>query len=205
MLASGSIKHTVRASAHAPTLACACALLCAAACGGSSKRVAQPGEFTAQHAALYDDGVDLIEDPDSLSGRWRSDWEVELDQRLDDADLVASGTVTTLREEINPEGRATYHLLFQVDRTYRGKARGKEISLASREGAAGYASVEQYREHVIERPLFAFVRYAVNPTTGEVSPHFHLMPPSPAVTRGIERHDAKMNPNRVKIIEHKQK
>ena len=182
-----------------------CASLCVAACGGSGKRVVQPGEFTAQHAALYDDGVDLIEDPDSLQGRWRSDWEVELDQRLDDADLVALGKVTALREEINPEGRATYHLLFRVDRAYRGKPRGQEISLASREGAAGYASVEQHREHVIERELVAFVRYAVNPTTGAVAPHFHLMPPSAAVTRGIQRHDAKLNPHRVKVIEHKHK
>lgn len=181
-----------------------CVVLSAAACAGSDKRVAQPGEFTVQHAALYDDGVDLIEDPDSLSGRWRSDWEVELDQLLDDADLVALGKVTTLREEINPEGRATYHLLFRVDRAYQGKPRGKEISLASREGAAGYASVQQYREHVIERELIAFVRYAVNPTTGAVSPHFHLMPPSDAVSRGIQRHNAELNPHRVKIIEHKQ-
>jgi hypothetical protein len=181
-----------------------CVVLLAAACGGSSKRVAQPGEFTAQHVALYDDGVDLIEDPDALQGRWRSDWEVELDQRIEDADAVVQGKVTTLREEINPEGRATYHLLFRIDRTLHGSPRGKEISLAAREGAPGYASVEQHRTHVIERELVAFVRYAVNPTTGEVAPHFHLMPPSPALTRGLQRHDAKENPHRVKIIEHKQ-
>ena len=197
MLASSSPRKATRA-------VCACAFVCALACGGSEKRVAQPGEFTTEHAALYDDGVDLIEDPDALQGKWRSDWEVELDRRLDDADLVALGKVTTLREEINPEGRATYHLLFRVDRAYRGKPRGDEISLAAREGAAGYASVQQYREHVIERMLVAFVRYAVNPTTGEVSPHFHLMPPSAAVTRGIQRYEEKQNPHRVKVIEHKQ-
>jgi hypothetical protein len=201
MTASDSLGHDACPAAR--WLPVACALLCAA-CGGSSKRVAQPGEFTTQHAVIYDDGVDLIEDPDSLQGRWHSDWEVELDQRLDDADLVAQGKVTTLREEINPEGRATYHLLFQIDRTFRGSPRGKELSLAAREGSAGYASVEQHKVHVIERELVAFVRYAVNPTTGEVAPHFHLMPPSPAVTRGIQRHDAKLNPHRVKVIEHKQ-
>jgi hypothetical protein len=194
----------VRAERRALRVVCAFAWMCAAACGGSEKRVAQPGEFTAEHGALYDDGVDLIEDPDSLAGRWRSDWEVELDRRIADGDLVALGKVTTLREEIDPEGRATYHLLFRVDRVYRGKARGQEISLAAREGAGGYASVRQNREHVIDRPLIAFVRYAVNPTTGEVSPHFHLMPPSNAVSRGLQRHDAKMNPHRVKVIEHKQ-
>ena len=183
---------------------CACLGLGVAACGGSEKRVAKPGEFTPQHAALYDDGVDLIEDPDSLQGRWRSDWELELDQRLADSDLVALGKVTTLREEINPEGRATYHLLFRVDRAYRGQARAKEISLASREGASGYASIAQHREHMIDRPLIGFVRYAVHPVTGEVSPHFHLMPPSDAVSRGIERYDARLNPHRVKVIEHKQ-
>ena len=185
---------------------CALALgmLVGAACGGSGKRVAQPGEFSARHAQLFDDGVDLIEDPDSLQGRWRSDWELELDQRLDDSDLVASGKVTTVREEIDPEQRASYHLLFLVGKAFKGEPRDRdnEVSLAAREGAAGYSSVQQNREHMMERDLVVFVRYAVDPD-GAVTPHFHLMPTSPAVTRGLQRFEAKQNPHRIQVIEHK--
>jgi hypothetical protein len=183
------------------------AWLCAAGafgCGGSGKRVAQPGEFTEQHAVIFDDGVDLIEDPDSLQGRWRTDFEVELDQRFEDADLVAHGKVTTVREEIDPESNASFHLLFRVGKTYKGSAGRDEISLAAREGAAGYASVAQHRQHIMEREMVVFVRRAVG-EDGAVTPHFHLMPPSPAVTRGLKRYDARQHPNRITVIEHKQK
>jgi hypothetical protein len=179
-----------------------CTALCALACGGSGKRVTQPGEFTTEHALLFDDGVDLIENPDALQGRWLSDWQRELDLRLVDADAVASGQVTTVREEIDPEQRASYHLLFQVRKKFKGKLRD-EVSLATREGASGYASVKQHRDNVIGRDLVVFVRYAVA-ADGAVTPHFHMMPQSPAVTRGLQRHEARQNPHRIQVIEHKQ-
>jgi hypothetical protein len=178
------------------------ALLCASACG-SDKRVVQPGEFTKQHELLFDDGVDLIEDPDALQGRWLSDWQRELEQRLEDADVVASGRVTTVREEINPEQRASFHLLFLKRKAFKGKPRN-ELSLSAAEGASGYASVQQNREHVIDRDMIVFVRYAVS-ADGAVTPHFHLMPQSKAVMRGLQRFDAQQNPHRIQIIEHKQK
>jgi hypothetical protein len=181
-------------------------LLCASACGGSGASVVKPGEFNAQHALLFDDGVDLIEDPSGLSGRWRDDWESELGQRLELADVVASGTVSTVREEIDPEGHASYHVLFRVHKAFKGKPRGSEIILGSHEGASGFASIEQHREHMVDRNMIVFVRYAAGTDTSlsAVTPHFHMMPPSDAVARALQRYDARQNPHRIQVIEHKQ-
>lgn len=185
----------------------ACAGLClapfASACGSQAAGAAEAAEFTPRHAALFDDGADLIENPEGLQGRWRSDWEADLDERLAEADWVATGKVATIHVEVDPENRATYHLVFKIDRTLKGEPPGGELSLGSREGAAGYASLQQHRSHLLNRGFVAFVRYVND--AGTRVPHFHLMPPSGAILRAVERHDAKRDPHRVKIIEHRQR
>lgn len=171
-------------------------------CGGTQK-FPEPGEFTPEHARLFDDGLDLIEDPEALQGAWKSDFEVELDRRASEADLVVSGKVTTLRVEQDPEMRSNFHLLFHPEVTLKGETDDSELQLSSREGAAGYGSVQQHGERMLDRNFVAFVRYAKDENGARVA-HFHLSAPSPLVTRTLERRDAKDNPHRVQVIEHTQ-
>jgi hypothetical protein len=177
-------------------------LLPIAGCGGQDKRVAEPGEFTARHAQLFDDGLDLIADPDGLQGRWRTDWQSDLDARIADADWVARGKVTTIHTEVDPEMRTTFHVMFKVAEKLKGEPPEREPALAAREGASGYASIKQHGERILERDFVALVRYAL--VNGEHVPHFHLMPPSGPVMDALKRYDTRQHPNRIKIIEHKQ-
>lgn len=180
-----------------------CLLPFAYACGAQAVGAAEPGEFTSRHADLFDDGADLIDNPEGLQGRWLSEWGADVSERLAEADWVATGKVTTIHVEVDPENRATYHVVFQVDRALKGEPPRRELSLSSRKGAAGYASLEQHRGHLLDRGFVAFVRYASD--TGARVPHFHLMPPSGPVLRAVERYDAKQHPHRVQVIEHRQR
>ena len=153
---------------------------------------------------LFDDGVDLIEDPDALQGRWKDEWERELDDRIAQSDFVSTGAVKTIRVEVNPEGRESYHLTFEVDRNLKGNAPRGQISLSSRGGASGYASLDQYRERMLNRELVAFVRYAKE-QSGAVVTHFHLAPPSEAIKRGIGRSEAGPHKKHIQVIEHHNK
>jgi hypothetical protein len=173
------------------------------ACGGSATRSA-PLEFTARHAELFDDGIDLIGDPDGLQGRWRSDWEADADARVAEADWIAAGTVTAIRVETDPEGRISYHVQLRIERKLKGEPPEGEVSMASREGAAGYASVRQQRAYMLQRGFVALVRYAAGEAGGRPVAHFHLSPPSAGLTRAVERDEAKRDPNRIKVIEHRQ-
>ncbi len=184
-------------------LALACAAVACAGCGGAQTKGVTPGEFTAEHGVLFDDGVDLIEDPEGLQGRWKSDYELELEQRAEAADLVVSGVVTTVRVEQDPEMRHTFHLLLRRDDVLKGETDEPEFALTSREGARGYGSVSQHRDRMLEQPFVAFIRYAEG-EGGEAVAHFHLSRPSPTVISTLERRDAKDNPHRVKVIEHTQ-
>jgi hypothetical protein len=200
MKVSGRVlRSRLRSAGCAALLALACT-----DCGGSQSQAAAPAEFTAEHALLFDDGVDLIEDPSGLQGRWKVDFDRELDQRAEAADLVVNGTVTTVRVEQNPELRSTFHLIFRVDDALKGETNETQLQLSSREGARGYGSVVQHRDRVLQRPLVAFVRYAPG-ENGAVVAHFHLTAPSQTVTSVLQRREAADNPHRVKVIEHTQK
>jgi hypothetical protein len=197
------LERAMRSFVCSVTCAAALALVCAA-CGGSQSNAIVPGAFTPEHALLFDDGVDLIEDPEALQGRWKADFDRELDQRAEEADVVVSGVVSTVRVEQDPELRSTYHLLFRVDSALKGEPQKSELQLSAREGARGYGSVVQHRDRILERPLVAFVRYAAG-ENGALIPHFHLSAPSPTVTTALQRREAADNPHRVKVIEHTQK
>ena len=106
----------------------ACAALAATGCGGSQAKAVTPDEFTAEHAVLFDDGIDLIEDPEGLQGRWKSDYELELEHRAEAADVVVSGVVTTVRVEQDPEMRSTFHLLFRRDQVLKGETEEAEFA-----------------------------------------------------------------------------
>src|SRR5215471_9682613 len=103
------------------SIACLCAWL--GACAGQSNttaaRVTSP--FTATDSKLFDDGVDLVSDPDGLGGRWAEDWNTEMRDRVQRSDLIALVTVTTLLTDIDPEGHTTHRLVVHIDKSMKGE------------------------------------------------------------------------------------
>jgi hypothetical protein len=175
-----------------------------AACGSQSAQGPRPStELNAEQAALFGDGVDLIEDPEQLEGSWRTDWDRDLDRRVLESDLIVIGTVSTLRAEVDLDHRTSYQLVLGVERTLEGKAPGSELTLTSREGAAGYASIKDHSDHVLERKLVAFVKYAAGSGDAVVA-HFHLSAPSQVVLQRVDQYEAQKHPASVQIIEHRQ-
>jgi hypothetical protein len=180
-----------------------CALLLAAvfACGGGGSRgLGSTQPLSTREHDLFDDGVDLIENPEGLSGRWKEDWDRDLNDRLASSDLVVTGTVTTLRSEVDPERRTSYHLVFDVDRALVGEPGAGEIVLISRDGDTGYGSVVQHRDHVLRRSVLAFIKYGAGPD-GTSVPHFHLAAPSQVALKRIHEYNERKTPNRVVVIE----
>jgi hypothetical protein len=178
--------------------------LCWAACGSQTAQGPRVrSEFTVDDAVLFEDGVDLIEDPEQLVGQWKVDWDRDLDRRVAQSDLVALGTVTTLHADVDLEHRTTYQIVFRIERTLEGERPPSEIILVSRQGAGGYASVTEHRDHLLERKLAVFVKYAPG-EAGAVVGHFHLSAPSKVVLQRMEQYEAQKHPASVRIIEHRQ-
>jgi hypothetical protein len=161
-------------------------VLCASACASTSagKPIRPSSAFTANDAALFEDGVDMIGDPQSLSGRWADDWSSELNDRIARSDLIALLTVNTVRTDVNPQERTTHWLLGEIDDVLKGSAGGRELSLATSEDSRGFSSVDRERGNLMHQPLLVLAKWVQDPS-GEVRARWHLALASPQVVDAV--------------------
>jgi hypothetical protein len=197
------VRARSKSSISAAVLACAVALaLAGGGCGGSKPGGPDPEyPLTPQQAALFDDGVDMLETPEALQDTWRSDWDRETHERIAQSDQIVLGDVTTVRTQEDPGQAVSYYVVISVKRTLFGSPAGHELVLTARESAAGYGQLAEQRDRLLRKSVVAFVKYAKE---GElIVPHFHLAMPSQAVFAAIEQQN-KNSGNEVRIITHTQ-
>lgn len=156
------------------------------ACGGGSQSgvpAKPPGEFTAEHALLFESGVDFIADPEALEGRWRDDWSTELAGRVSYADVIALVQVDTFRTDVDPARRNTYRLVADVAKTWMGEA-PDELVLVVRPGDTGFGTVHNKEDQIINKGFVAFIRWDLD-ENGRVVPRWHLSPASSPVAERV--------------------
>jgi hypothetical protein len=169
---------------------CSIPILALLACGsaGSAVRPVHPSSpFTDADQQLFEDGVDMVGDPEGLTGRWADEWALEMRDRVQRSDLVALVTVNTMRTDINPQQRTTHWLLAQIGDVLKGKVDGSELALATSQSSRGFESVDQERTGILRRPLLVLGKWAETPE-GEVQVHWHLALASTQVVAVVRKH-----------------
>ena len=151
--------------------------------------------LSTDDARLFERGVDFVAKPEGLEGRWREDWNTELEQRVHAADLVALVTVVTLRTDTAPDQRVTHRIAAHVDRVISGKGPSDELELASDEAAAGFASIDQAIARLADQKFVAFVKWSPD-QSGEPHAYFHLSPASDEVLTETEGTVTRVRPVR---------
>ncbi len=183
--------------------ACPLVALAMAGCGSSGPAVRVTSPFTAEHAAVFDDGADFVARPDALDGDWREDWDRDLQKRVGFSDAIGVVTVTTLRTDTDLDRRTTYRLICHVDRMLYGESPGEEFELVVREGSDGYASVDGNDRRILQKTFVLFMKW-YQPPAGQVAVHWHLSPASQqiltATNRMVERRNVAQNPDQREII-----
>jgi hypothetical protein len=148
-------------------------MLVGCAAGGASGAMHPTSPFLESDGPLFEDGVDLVGDPSSLSGKWADDYGSELRDRVNRSDLIALLTVNTLRSDVSPSQHTTHWLVAQVGDVFKGKYQG-ELSLASADDALGFDSVDRERGNILRKPLVVFAKWTKDPETGAIRPRWHL-------------------------------
>jgi len=179
------------ANANQAFARCALALVAALpllACGGASEPVRTNVEpFTAQHEPLFENGVDMVRDPDALGGGWLGTWEDELDRRVSLADVVALVTIRTLRTDVDLDRRETYRLVAHADRVYLGEEQlaDEDLLLSVAEGQGGYGTVQNNERRLLDEQFIAFVKWQRDAESGELVPRWHLSPATESVATRV--------------------
>jgi hypothetical protein len=166
-----------------------------AGCGGPSNTTpARPtSPFTETDLRLFDDGVDLVSDPDGLGGKWADDWNVDMRDRVSRSDLIALVTVNTLLSDTDPEGHVAHRLVVQVGTTMKGKPPADEINLSSLDSAIGFPTVDSNKGRLLHMRLLALLKWYEQPD-GSVDSHFHLVADADTIVSRVQAHIERDSP-----------
>lgn len=180
-------------------LALATAFGCKSA-GGVSGTHVPSSPFMEADKLLFEDGVDMIGEPDGLSGRWAEDWSTELRDRVQRSDLIAVLTVNTLRTEVSPDQRSTHWLVAEVGDVLKGEYNG-ELGLATMESSIGFDTVERERANILHKPMVVFAKWVAD-DAGVVRAHWHLAPATKNIVSAVRLALAGAEPTKTSIVEH---
>ncbi|HBQ11932.1 MAG TPA: hypothetical protein DEF51_12560 [Myxococcales bacterium] len=161
---------------------CLC-LAAFAGCGGGGPIVRDVTPFTAEHEPAFENGLDMVRDPEALGGAWLRTWEDEIDRRVSLADVVALVTVKTFRTDVDLERNETYRLVTQVDREYLGELED-EVVLSVSASEAGFGTISDNERRILDTQFIAFIKFQES-ADGTVRPRWHLSPASEPVARRV--------------------
>jgi hypothetical protein len=162
------------------------ALLSVQGCATSAASGVSKTPLTADEARAFEHGVDFIATLGGLEGRWRDEWDKDLNVRVGSADAIAIVTVKTQRTDIDPQQRVTHRLFAAVDRVLLGETRGNEVELSVREGVPGFMSVDDNLARIQGQAFVAYLKW-YQEEGGRVSAHWHLSPASSEIVSETEQ------------------
>jgi len=175
-------------------------------CGGSQEtRVITA--FTAEHEPVFENGMDMVRDPESLEGAWLGSWEDELDARVTLADAVVLATVRTIRHDTDLDRRETYRLVLNIEREYVGEAEDEE-TLVVREGDAGFGTIEGNEDRILDEQFIGFLKWQED-DVGEVRIRWHLAQATDQVATRVRdllarrRQVIQRDPSRRRVVVHR--
>ncbi|HVZ36506.1 MAG TPA: hypothetical protein VG963_28950 [Polyangiaceae bacterium] len=146
-------------------------LFLALACGGAHKPTAHAARpLTPEQLKAFDEGVDFVATLEGLEGRWRADWDRDLELRVSSADRIALVTVRTLLTDTDPEQRVTYRLMAQIDRDLMGDEKSKEVELPVSGDDPGFTSVQDNLGRIPDQHFIAYIRREPTGTRWHLSP-----------------------------------
>ena len=140
--------------------------------------------ITPEQARVFEHGVDFVAGLEGLEGKWRVDWERDLEERVRSADLVAIVNFHTERTDTDPSQRVTHRLLGRVEREIMGEAED-EIELTVREDEAGFPTVHDNLARLTNRPFVLYAKW-YRDDSGARAAHWHLSPASEAIMMATE-------------------
>jgi len=162
----------------------ACLLLFAlAGCGASGPIQRDITPFTAEHEPAFENGLDMVRDPEALGGAWLRTWEEDIDRRVTLADVVALVTVKTFRTDVDLERNETYRLVTEVEREYLGELED-EIVLTVSASEAGFGTISDNERRILDSQFIAFIKFQEAPD-GSIRARWHLSPASEPVARRV--------------------
>jgi len=129
-----------------------------------------------KEAAFFDDGVDVVEDYNSLSGKWAYRQEKELEGRTQLADFVGIVNILSVQTKSDFEVEAAKRIDIEIVEAIYGETPAGTIQLVSTREAPGHQLILRYERRLDGKHL-VFIRW-FQQDDKSLGHHFHLSPAS---------------------------
>jgi RNA 3'-terminal phosphate cyclase len=135
--------------------------------------------WDSREAPFFDDGVDIIKDPMSLSGEWAFRQRNWLEGRIQLSDSIAVVEIRSVQTASDAEGRQIKRIEVAVIEQLYGKNPNHAVSLESSENEPGYQLILRHERYLTGR-FILFARWfgEKGSIPDAVGNHFHLSPAS---------------------------
>ncbi|MCP4606679.1 MAG: hypothetical protein GY847_40255 [Proteobacteria bacterium] len=160
-------------------------LILAFGCVSTGFRVGS--SWDPKEARFFDDGVDMVKDLSSLSGKWGYEQENDLDGRVQLADLVAEVEILSVQTLSDIDGyvETAKRIEVAIVKKMYGNAPSNKFSLVSAKEAPGHEFLLRYERH-LNGNFLLFVRWYED-EEGSPSHHFHFSPASDKMKPEVEK------------------
>ncbi len=145
-------------------------------CGGGFA-TGRPWNAEAE-ASVFDDGVDLVDDPAKLSGEWETAAQMALQHRASSADMTAIVDISSIQTTKDVDGTEARRISVDLVELLYGATPEKTITFESAATALGNSLIVRHEQR-LDGAFIVFVRWFDRPD-GTVGSHFHFSPSSPA-------------------------
>jgi hypothetical protein len=140
----------------------------------------------ATEATVFDDGIDLIDDPAKLSGEWEFQARQDVDARSNLADMVAVVNILSVQTTKDVDGTEAQRIDARVEKTMYGASPGRTLALKSPSSALGYALITRH-EGRLTGTYIVFLRW-FDQGDGTLGHHFHISPASATIFEMVNKH-----------------
>ncbi|MCU0662204.1 MAG: hypothetical protein MUC50_07750 [Myxococcota bacterium] len=152
-------------------------------CAAAGFKVGEP--FAAGEGRFFDDGIDLIENLETLSGEWGYQAQDDLSGRVQLADFVAVVDILAVQLSQDVDGKESRRIDLQIKEPLLGKSPGMTLSMSASEESSGFATILRNEQRLTGSKI-VFVRFFLD-DAGGVRSHFHLSPDSPALRANVKK------------------
>jgi hypothetical protein len=154
--------------------------------GACATTVIQGRSFSDSERRFFDDGIDVVEDVDSLQGQYGFEEREALDARCNLADVIAEVTIVAVHDNEDAAGVAVKRLEVTINRLFYGEMRSGEFLLSSNANALGYTLLTRHEAALGGRKIMFLRTFFPGEGNDSSGHHFHLTPASDAMKKSVK-------------------
>jgi len=140
----------------------------------------------AMEATVFDDGIDVVDNPAKLSGEWAFRARRDLEARSNLADMVAVVTIMSVQTMRDVDSNEARRVDARVEKALYGSSPNNNLVLKSSASALGNALLMRH-EGRLTGSYLVFLRW-FEQEDGTIGHHFHLSPSSPEISEQVRKY-----------------